>query len=141
MSSNSGDLLLDTHVWFWLAAGSENLAAPVVDRIVRAAKRGELLLTSFSLLEVTRLVSMGALIVDQPITDWTRTALRATRARVIPLTAEIAIEAYQLPGHFHKDPADRVIVATARLTGSVLATRDRLILGYGQQRHVEVFTV
>ncbi len=51
--------------------------------------------------------------------------------RAIPLSREIAIEANRLPGVFHNDPADQIIVATARILGLTILTKDELILKYG----------
>jgi PIN domain nuclease of toxin-antitoxin system len=49
---------------------------------------------------------------------------------IVPLSPSIAVESWELPGTFHADPADRIIVATARVTGATLLTRDRRILDY-----------
>ena len=141
MSGETAPLLIDTHVLRWLVEGSSQLGPLSLHRIAIAAESGRLFIASFSIMEISRLVQYGAISTGHPMSEWIRTALMETRAQVLPMTAEIAIEAYQLPGSFHKDPADRLTVATARVTGSMLATRDRLILGYGEQRHVEVFTV
>src|SRR5438309_272326 len=55
-----------------------------------------------------------------------------------PLTPEIAIESSRLPGQFHGDPADRILLATARMTGARLLTKDERLLAYGRQRHAPV---
>ena len=61
---------------------------------------------------------------------WLNNAIHKSGLKVIALTPEIAIEACNLPGEFHKDPADRIIVATARTQNCELLTKDRKILEY-----------
>ena len=64
-----------------------------------------------------------------------REALATPGLSLIPLSPEIAIQSRRLPGQFHGDPADRILVATARVTGARLMTSDRKILAYGRLRH------
>lgn len=72
---------------------------------------------------------------------WVREALGAPGVSLVPLTPEIAVESSRLPGEFHGDPADRILVATARLLGAALLTRDERILAYGKRKHVSVMPV
>lgn len=62
--------------------------------------------------------------------EWFAGALEASGIRLLPLTPQIAIEANHLPGEFHRDPADCIITATARIHGATLLTVDRRILAY-----------
>ena len=68
--------------------------------------------------------------------DWVDQALAAPGISLVPLTPEIAIASSRLPGGFHGDPADRIIVATAREMDAALITRDRKILAYGREDYV-----
>ena len=61
---------------------------------------------------------------------WLNSAIGNSGLRVIELTPEIAMDSCNLPGGFHKDPADQIIVATARTHGLTLLTKDRKIIGY-----------
>jgi PIN domain nuclease of toxin-antitoxin system len=73
---------------------------------------------------------MGDLILDAPLERWFEIALPAQRTRVLPITPQIAIESARLPPPFHKDPADRLIVATARIHDLTVITSDDKILDY-----------
>jgi PIN domain nuclease of toxin-antitoxin system len=68
---------------------------------------------------------------------WFDDLLALPGVRLIPLTHRAAIAASSLPGHFHRDPADRLLIATARELGVPLVTRDRRILDYAGQGHVD----
>ncbi|MGH6944028.1 MAG: type II toxin-antitoxin system VapC family toxin [Geminicoccaceae bacterium] len=70
--------------------------------------------------------------------DWFARVLRMPGIRLTPLIPEAAIEASFLPGDFHRDPADRLLIATARHLGAALITRDRMLLAYAEQGHVQV---
>ena len=76
--------------------------------------------------------------LGRPVTEWVRGALSASGLLLAELSAEIAVDACALPGDFHDDPADRIIVATARAIGATLYTKDRAILAYGRRGHVKV---
>ena len=86
-----------------------------------------------STLEIARLAAGGDIILKIPLTDWIERTLTDLRMESIPVSNEIAVEAYRLPEPFHKDPADRQIVACSRLHGLRLATADDRIL---QWKHV-----
>lgn len=70
--------------------------------------------------------------------SWLKESIHKTRVQIIPLSPEISVEATHLPGDFHGDPADRIIVATARHIGGTLLTRDQGILEYGAKGFVAV---
>jgi PIN domain nuclease of toxin-antitoxin system len=72
--------------------------------------------------------------------DWINKALNIPGLSLVPLTPEIAILSSRLPGDFHGDPADRIIVATARKIGATLITSDNQILIYGKQNYLKVFS-
>lgn len=82
------------------------------------------------------LASLGHVQFSAAIADWVSGALSDSRVELVPLRPEIAVEACNLPGRFHKDPADRMIVATARIAGATLITRDDRILDYARQGFV-----
>jgi PIN domain nuclease of toxin-antitoxin system len=73
---------------------------------------------------------VGRLELAGRTTEWIRLALRYPGVRLVPLTPRIAVEANELPDPFHRDPADRILVATARVHGFPLLTADQKILGY-----------
>ena len=67
--------------------------------------------------------------------------LQAPCISLAPITPEITIESSRLPGKFHGDPADRIIVATARILGAALITRDKNIISYSRKKHLKVIPV
>jgi PIN domain nuclease of toxin-antitoxin system len=129
-------LLLDTHVWLWLVAGSSDLSAEARHTIDRAAAAGTLRIAAISLWEIALLASHGRIVLGKSIGLWLDEALADPGPAVDPLTPKIAIESYALPDTFHRDPADRLIVATARVANAILMTRDRRILDYAARGHL-----
>ena len=140
MPNGSGDrapLLIDTHYWIWLQFGiRERLTAQNLDVIRQAATQSNLFLSVMSVWELGMLESKGRLHLHASCAQWVEEALAMPGLSLAPLTPAIAIECNNLPGSFHGDPADRIIVATARAMGARLLTSDRNIRAYGRQRHV-----
>ena len=133
----SEPLLLDTHYWIWLQFGiRDHLTVPVLKAIDQAAASGSLLLSVISVWELGLLESKGRLQLYAPCEQWVRDALAIPGLSLAPLTPEIALASSRLPPPFHGDPADRIIVATARALGARLVTRDSKILAYSRKRHV-----
>ena len=130
-------LLLDTHVWLWLVAGSLDLSTEARHTIERTAAAGTLRIAAISLWEIALLASRGRIVLGKPIGLWLDEALADPGPAIDPLTPQIAIESYALPDAFHRDPADRLIVATARLANATLMTRDRRILDYAARGHLD----
>jgi PIN domain nuclease of toxin-antitoxin system len=136
MTGDRAPLLLDTHYWVWLQFGAANRFSESVRLAVdQASAAGELLISAMSVWEVAMLESKGKLELHSPVEAWVRKALATPGLSIAPLTPEIAIESCNLPPPFHGDPADRIIVATARNLGARLLTRDRNIIEYGRKRH------
>ena len=127
-------ILLDTHVWLWLLHNPNQLsdnANRVIE--VEEAQNG-LLISAISVWEVAVKVNIGKLTLPLAIEDWYDQARQHSGTVIEPLNPVDAIASTQLPGEFHKDPADRIIVAIARRYGIPLVTCDEKILGYP---HVE----
>jgi len=136
---SSEPLLLDTHYWIWLQSGTTPPLTPKIVRMVeQAAARGNVLLSVISVWELGILEAKGRVRLQSPCDQWVREALATPGLSLAPLTPEIALESSRLPGLFHGDPADRIIVATARSLGARLLTRDQKMIEYGRQRHVKV---
>jgi PIN domain nuclease of toxin-antitoxin system len=137
-TSESRPLLLDTHVWLWLEAGSSELSAGTRRAISNALGAGLLRIAAISLWELALLASRGRIVLGKPTNLWLDAALAEPGPIGEPLSARVAIESCELPGAFHGDPADRMIVATARVTNATLMSRDRRILDYAAGGHVTV---
>jgi PIN domain nuclease of toxin-antitoxin system len=129
-------LLLDTHVWLWLVAGSPDLSTEARHSIDGAAAAGTLRIAAISLWEIALLASRGRIVLGKSISLWLEEALADPGPAIDPLSPQIAIESYALPDVFRRDPADRMIVATARVTSAVLMTRDQQILDYAACGHL-----
>lgn len=130
-------LLLDTHVWIWLMEGANEEFAPSLQRVLRDADRDrQLLVSAISIWEVAMLDAGRRLQLSYDCRLWLEEALDAPGVRLEPLTPAIAVESTRLPGAFHRDPADRILVATARLASATLVTRDERILAYAERGHL-----
>jgi len=123
--------LLDTHIWLW----SLLEPARLVPRVRRAlgSTANELRLSPISVWEVVVLVEKGRIRLNQDLDDWVRLALSSAPLVEAPLTFEIARESRRvaLP---HQDPADRFLVATARVADLVLVTADERLIEAGACR-------
>ena len=135
-TSEARPVLLDTHIWLWLAAGTEPLSAAARDAIAAAAGGGNLRVAAMSVWEIAMLASRNRVVLSKPIPDWIGEALLAPGLALEPLSPTIAIEGCHLPAGFRSDPADHMIVATARVIGATLMTRDRRILHYAAAGHL-----
>ncbi|MEA5617503.1 type II toxin-antitoxin system VapC family toxin [Cronbergia sp. UHCC 0137] len=130
-------IILDTHIWFWWNQDSPRLTESQKELIENSRQDG-IGISSISLIEISRLVDRGRLILPKPLNEWFSIALAEEGVLLIPITPDIAIESYSLPGEFHKDPADRIIVSTARVYDCPLMTIDGNILTYS---HVHLISV
>jgi PIN domain nuclease of toxin-antitoxin system len=131
-------LVLDTHVWVWLVSGIEAVSQKTLIEIEKAATRGEIMIPVASVWEVAMWEKRGLIVLAKPCAHWVADAITAPGLAVQPMTSEIAVEAVNLPGSFKGDQADRMIVATARLAGATIVTRDQRIIDYGQAGYVGV---
>ena len=139
MPTNSPLVLLDTHCWIWIQSGAQRRLPPrTIRAIQRASASGSLLLSVISVWEVGVLESKSRIRFRMPCEQWVREALATPGMTLAPLTPEIALASSRLPGPFHGDPADRMLVATARNAGAGIATVDERILDYAAHRHVAV---
>ena len=134
-------LLLDTHVIVWLAEGLSDLPETSRDLIDRAASKEGLAVSPISFWEIAMLHSRQRITLSLPVQQWRELVVGNPSITEVPLTGEVAIESVLLPGSFHNDPADRMLVATARLNSWRLATRDSGILDYAAAGHVNCVKV
>lgn len=135
----AGGIVLDTHVWLWVVEGETyRLAAEAVREIGEASRTGGILVSAISVWEVAMLEQRGRIALARPLADWIRAALRAPGVSFLGLTPEIAIGSTRLPGPPHADPADRILIASARAVGGRLATCDGRIIDYAKAGHVGV---
>lgn len=128
-------IVLDTHALLWWVNGDSQLSQHASDAIEHEmqAEDGEILISAISAWEIALLVEKGRLTLSMSIDDWLNTVEEIEAVRIVALDAGTAVESTRLPGEFHKDPADRMIVALARHVNAELITADEKITAY---RHV-----
>ncbi|RYG43647.1 type II toxin-antitoxin system VapC family toxin [bacterium] len=126
-------IVLDTHEWIWLADRNTRSSQHAREQMETHRSTG-LMVSAISLIEVANAARKGRLFINKPLTDWFEDALSLPGVELYPLDAAVASASVDLPGEFHKDPADRIIVATARVLDVPLLTSDDLIRRYPHVR-------
>ena len=119
--------VLDTCAWIDAFSAPE-LLKPQIRKLINTQRMVHV--AAISLLEVARKEGKGELVFGMPLADWFRIALPQNRVKVIEASPEIAIDGTRLPGWAHKDPADQLVVATARVHRLTVLTSDGKILSY-----------
>jgi len=139
---SKGLVLLDTHIWVWLINGNEQLKSSVALQLIEeAARLSNIRVSAISVWEVSMLEAKGRISFSIKCLDWVKQALAAPGISLVPLTPEIAVLSSQLPGEFHGDPADRIIIATALELGATLVTKDEKILRYGESNPINAISI
>ncbi len=121
--------LLDTHAWIWLFEGSSEFP-PKTEQLLKDSGNAPLVISAISPWEVAKKSSIGKIRLSMPLREWVVSSTANPGIRICPLTPEISVESNSLPGKFHNDPADQIIVATARIFDLTLITCDKNILSY-----------
>lgn len=119
-------VILDTHALLWSVLASENLSEDTKRVILTAQNQGSLFLSTISLWEIAMLSLKKRISIYEPIKTFLTSITNIQGLVLKDISAEIAAESVLLTDHFHGDPADRLIVATARIHG--VLTRDQKIL-------------
>jgi PIN domain nuclease of toxin-antitoxin system len=123
--------LLDTHILIWWHERPSRLPNAVRRILTRARDGSSLLVSEISLWEVANLVELKRVRLSIGLSTWLQRATAAPLVERVGITPEIAAEVATLPASFHRDPADRLLVATARVLGVTLITEDTRILASG----------
>jgi PIN domain nuclease of toxin-antitoxin system len=131
-------ILLDTHALVWMIDDDRRLGVHARRAIDDAVSELGLLVSPISGWEVALLVKRGRLAIGRDAAVWMDMALRAPGVRPAVLDMQIAVGSVDLPGEFHADPADRILIATARRLDIPLLTADRAILAYAAAGHLKV---
>ena len=122
-------IILDTHIWIWWVSQPDRLNLTHRQRL-EAGEDRHFGVSAISCWEVAQLVEYGRLRLDRPVGSWIEAAVAAPGISLIQLHPRIAVESTQLPPPFHRDPADQLIVATARVLQCRLMTEDSKISAY-----------
>ena len=129
-------MLIDTHILLWFQGEPEKLTLQERQLIQQAHENDELFLSVISFWEITMLTRSQHITLYRPFEQWKKETLSSFK--VIDIDVDIAVESMCLPECDHKDPADRFIIATARIHGMSLLTRDQKILTYAKKGHVRL---
>ena len=120
--------LLDTHIWLWWLLGDSRLSREESRVLDELPKENRPALSVISLWEVAMLVELGRVQLDLTLNEFLQGACSPETVRLLPLNLDVVVEMNTLPSTFHRDPADRLIVSSARAEGLSLATHDRKII-------------
>jgi PIN domain nuclease of toxin-antitoxin system len=120
--------VLDTHAWVWWVDQDARLSRAARARLDELPQDERPYVCDISLWEIATLVELGRLSFDLPLGEWFDAAAHPRSVRIVGITPQIAAEVASLPPGLHRDPADRLIVATARVLKAPVLTQDRRIL-------------
>ena len=123
--------MLDTHILIWWATGAlKKLSSNAIAAIDQEMQAGEIIISSISAWEIAMLINKDRIVISMDLDEWLSTIEQIDAVKFYAVDNDIAIKSANLPGEFHKDLADRMIVATARKLGSILITADEKIINY-----------
>ncbi|MDP2054873.1 MAG: type II toxin-antitoxin system VapC family toxin, partial [Acidobacteriota bacterium] len=117
-------VVLDTHAWIWWVTSDRRLSRRARAAIQKPLARGEVWISMISIWEMAKKVEKGQLALDRPLDEWVEAALSAEGLHVAEMTRPILVDSCRLPLPFHGDPADQIIVATARSLSATVVTKD-----------------
>ncbi|MEJ2768134.1 type II toxin-antitoxin system VapC family toxin [Mycetohabitans sp. B46] len=119
-------IVLDTHALVWWVNGDDALSKKAKAAIERERELdgGQIIVSAISAWEIAMLVEREKLVLSMDVASWLTTVSAIDAVRFVPVDVESGLKSIDLPGEFHKDPADRMIVATARKLAVPLVTRD-----------------
>lgn len=132
-------LLLDTHVWIWLAAGNTILSSPARKAIEHAKTQEHLIIAPISVWEISMLAERKRILLDMDLTDWLKQWVELPGILLADFSFQVAVLSNRLQGSIHGDPADRILIATAYAENAVLVTADEKILKFGQDPFISVY--
>lgn len=132
-TSKSPRLLLDTHIWLRYLGISGDLRKSALPVLHNAAAEGAIYVSVISVWEIALLVKRQKLNLSTSVDRWTETALAQPGVNLLAFSPEIAIDSVNLPDPIHKDPADRILIASARVERLTLVTRDDEILDFASR--------
>ncbi len=123
-------VVLDTHTWVWWVSNPEKLSKKAKQKIDESSVESSIFISSMSVWEITMLVLRGRAKLTLDADDWISRSEALPFFQFVPVDNLIARKANNLPNYAHRDPADRMIIATALVLGGTLITGDEKILNY-----------
>lgn len=131
-------IVVDTHVLIWAMHDDPRLGPAACELIEAASVGNGIFVSAITPWEIAMLAHKGRLALGREVGLWIEYALKIPGIRLAAIEPALAVDSVRLPGTLHSDPADRLIIATARFLGRPLVTADRAILDYGRGGHVSV---
>jgi PIN domain nuclease of toxin-antitoxin system len=130
--------LLDTHIWLWVQEGAvERLSPDFLTVLDDSVRRREVAVSAISVLEIARLVALNQYQLSTSVADFVAQGTSDDGLRLLDLSPSILIASTRLPGELHRDPADRLLAATALEYKLTLVTDDGKLLRYARQGHIK----
>jgi PIN domain nuclease of toxin-antitoxin system len=126
--------LLDTHAWLWWVSDDRRLSTKAKSTIAKSQREADLWVSLISIWELAKKIEKAQLVLDRPLDQWLDLATTMPGLHLAEMTRPILVQSCQLPQPFPGDPADQIIVATARHDEAVLVTKDRRIRAYSHVR-------
>ncbi len=137
-SDRSARLLLDTHTFLWMVEAHPRLGTEAGKALNSAAREERITVSAITPWEIGVLVAKKRIDLHRDLMEWIRDALSRPGVTLAPLEPEIAVASTHLPFNMHSDPADRILVATARHLGATLVTADQALLKLARKGHFKV---
>ncbi len=122
------NVLLDTHILLYWFGDFSRLSPAQADVLQQATPETSLWVSDITLWEVATLVSLGRIRLHLPLREWLETATAPPLVQRMSISPAVAAAVAALPDSFHRDPADRLIVASSQILGATLLTQDRRII-------------
>jgi PIN domain nuclease of toxin-antitoxin system len=129
-------IVLDTHAWVWWLDDPRKLPARARKAVNEAAADEAVYISTISTWEIMLLASGGRLEFRMDARDWISRSEALPFIHFVPVDNPIAIRSVRLPGSFHKDPADRIILATAMTMGAPVVSSDSRIKEYSHVKSI-----
>lgn len=129
-------IVLDTHTLIWWVTNDDALSKKAKTAIERERAGGEIVVSAISAWEIAMLVERETIVFSMDVENWLATVQQIPGVKFVPVDVDISLKSVQLPGEFHKDPADRLIVATARKFAAPLVTKNLKIRAYAHVKTI-----
>lgn len=128
-------IIIDTHILLWWKLNDDSLKIKYRD--ILEQNQSEIIgVSAVSLMEIICLYDRDRINLSEDPKRWIAGIIAEPRITAVSISAKIAIDAFRLPGNFHKDPADRIIVASARVHNCPILSQDAKITEYYHVKHI-----
>ena len=135
-------ILLDTHIWLWLESGVPQAVSPKLRALIeKLTPASAIRVSAISAWEIGILVAKNRIAFTIGLREWINRAMGAPGIQMEPVDTEIAMESTKLPGQLHGDPADRILLATAKKIGATFITHDKEILSYCKKQGLSALSL